>query len=111
MTNDYRTTLLRIGSQTPAWAKDPHDHLVRIFNTVTAIAREAVGAQGQGEHEKADWCSDQLTRHRATPVLDEELVDKYEKLQADYNLLCRKSRHGCVDATCSECDKPNRGDS
>jgi hypothetical protein len=56
MSEKYRKTLLKIGAQHPAWNANPNDNLVRIFNTVTAMAREAVGAVGENDDAKADWC-------------------------------------------------------
>jgi hypothetical protein len=58
--DSYRKTLLTIGAQHPAWNADPNDNLVRIFNDVTRTAREAVGAVGNDDDAKADWCENQL---------------------------------------------------
>ncbi len=60
---DYRQVLLRIGAQHPAWSSNSEDKLVRIFNEVTATAREAVGAQGADDDAKADWCTNETERH------------------------------------------------
>lgn len=58
----YRKTLLLIGAQHPAWDTNPEDKLVRIFNAVTAQAREAVGAIGADDDAKADWCEIEAER-------------------------------------------------
>lgn len=52
----FRTALLQIGAQHPAWSSNPDDKLVQIFNAVLSIAREAVEAVGQDDDAKADWC-------------------------------------------------------
>jgi hypothetical protein len=57
-----REALLMIGAQHPAWSTRPNDQLVRIFNDVTELAREAVGARGKSDDQKADWCSRQLEK-------------------------------------------------
>lgn len=58
--NPEREALLAIGAQHPAWSANPDDNLVRIFNDVTKQARDAVGAKGATEEQKADWCSQEL---------------------------------------------------
>lgn len=57
----YRETLLQIGAQHPAWSATPNDKLVQIFNDVTALARESVGAIGLNDDEEADWCSKEVS--------------------------------------------------
>ncbi|RDJ34935.1 MAG: hypothetical protein DWQ19_08865 [Crenarchaeota archaeon] len=57
----YRKALLLIGSQHPAWSSKD-DNLVRIFNELTAHAREAVGAVGINDDMKAEWCANELDR-------------------------------------------------
>ena len=57
-----KKALLRIGAQHPAWSVNPDDKLVFIFNEVTALAREAVGAVGKDEDQKADWCTKQIQK-------------------------------------------------
>ena len=60
MTDDtYRQTLLLIGAQHPASSSNPDDKLVQIFNQLTTLARAALGAVGDDEDDKADWCSAQ----------------------------------------------------
>lgn len=58
-----RKALLHIGAQHPAWSSDPDDKLVRIFNDVTKHAREAVGAKGKTDDQKADWCSREFEKN------------------------------------------------
>lgn len=60
---NLRHTLLLIGAQHPAWSSNPDDQLVRIFNEVTALAREELGAEGDNDDQKADWCSDEADKH------------------------------------------------
>ncbi len=60
MGKEQRKALLRIGAHHPAFSVDEKDKLAQYFNNVTKIAREAVGAVGNDEDQKADWCSDQL---------------------------------------------------
>lgn len=55
-----------IGAQHPAWSANPNDQLVRIFNDVTELAREAVGAKGKSDDQKADWCSRELEKMLST---------------------------------------------
>lgn len=57
-----REALLMIGAQHPAWNANPNDHLVRIFNDVTELAREVAGARGKTDDQKADWCSRELEK-------------------------------------------------
>jgi len=57
-----RKALLMIGAQHPAWSSKPNDQLVRIFNQVTELAREAVNAKGKDDDQKADWCSRELEK-------------------------------------------------
>jgi hypothetical protein len=59
---NQRKALLRIGAQHPAWSSNPNDALVRIFNDITKIAREAVDAKGKSDNQKADWCSRELEK-------------------------------------------------
>jgi hypothetical protein len=56
----YREALLQIGAEHPAWSKNPDDVLVKLFNRVTRIARDAVNAKGYDDDAKADWCSNEL---------------------------------------------------
>lgn len=61
----YRMALLQIGAQHPAYSRVPDDNLVRIFNDVTALARLAVGAVGDDDDAKANWCSSQAEAEAA----------------------------------------------
>lgn len=60
MEEKYRIALLSIGAQHPAFSTNSDDNLVRIFNSITANARLALGAIGNNDDEKADWCSKEL---------------------------------------------------
>jgi hypothetical protein len=62
MEQKYRIALLSIGAQHPAWSTRPDDKLVAIFNGITSNARSAVGAIGNDDDEKADWCSAELEK-------------------------------------------------
>jgi len=68
--DNNRKALLEIGAQHPAWSSNPDDALVRIFNAVISKAREAVGAEGDTDDQKADWCSQQM--EDGAPDLPEE---------------------------------------
>lgn len=62
MEEKYRITLLAIGAQHPAWSSNSDDKLVHIFNSITANARQVLGAIGKDDDEKADWCSKELEK-------------------------------------------------
>lgn len=73
--DSHRKALLLIGAQHPAWSADADDKLVRIFNQLTAQAREAVGAVGANEDKKADWCSREAEKPTKTKAeIDRELA-------------------------------------
>jgi hypothetical protein len=61
-----RKALLFIGAQHPAWSANPEDKLVKVFNDMTALAREALRAEGADDDAKADWCSKQLEKEGIT---------------------------------------------
>lgn len=63
--SSYKRTLLCIGAQHPAWSANKDDKLVQIFNEVTKAARDAVGAIGRDEDERADWCAGNARQRRS----------------------------------------------
>ncbi len=90
---EFRKTLLLIGAQHPAWSANPNDNLVRIFNAVTAQAREAVCAVGKDDDEKADWCAAEaekrtnVDRNDALAALDRCAFLLWKISQGDHKAL------------------------
>lgn len=80
-----RQRLLSIGAQHPATPLD--DPLVRLFNELTANARLAVGAIGNDEDEKADWCSREIEGYGQLRIGETVMVENDQWPPSIANLL------------------------